>query len=134
MLVSANFFYQILIREISHSQRGNTKLSIVRIQLIDSTFKNNDEYELEIIKLSKIIKSNSRASDISARMGRYEFFTLITNGHEQATAFSRRVDSNWKSTESDINITNTEFDGKESMTQFLRRAHSSNEAGIITDS
>lgn len=79
------------------------------------------QYELSIINFARAITSLTRDSDVTARVGRLEFFTLLPVDASQGLGFTARIIQLWG--EQDFMITHSfaEYREKESLLDFLRR-------------
>ena len=95
-LSSPKFFYDSLTRECARSDRELSPLVAVRFRLEeitrgDSKDQRISNYEIAVINFSKVLNSYSRSSDLSARMARFEFISLLACAESDAEVFISRV-------------------------------------------
>ena len=121
-LAAPSFFYEILHREISRANREQTPLMLFRFTLL---CKVNgligSQYELSIINFAKAITRLTRDSDVSARVGRLEFFTLLPVVTVQGLNFVDRLIQIWDSEDFEIIYSFVQYIHKESLLEFLGR-------------
>ena len=101
-LAAPPYFYENLRRDLATSERNKSRLLLIRFQLIPSKSKteeidNESIYELAILSFAEIVKSVTRAEDLCARLGRYEFTMIVKAGVEVGQTLSRRVMESWQS-------------------------------------
>ena len=95
-LASPKFFYESLARECARSDRESTSLMAVKFRLqevVTGTCNKTGtlNYEIALINFSKALSSYSRRSDLSARMARFEFNSLLVCAELDAEIFMSRV-------------------------------------------
>ena len=95
-LASPKFFYESLARECARSDRELTPLTAVRFHLkLENENRNQSlrfsDYEIAVINFSKVLNSHSRKSDLSARMARFEFISLLECTQPDTAIFINRV-------------------------------------------
>jgi hypothetical protein len=78
-------------------------------------------YELSIINFAKAITRLTRDSDVSARVGRLEFFTLLPVVTVQGLNFVDRLIQIWDSEDFEIIYSFVQYIHKESLLEFLGR-------------
>jgi GGDEF domain-containing protein len=77
-LYGPTFFYDYLDKELAKSYRSLSELQLLRVKLyLKTQAASISEIENELIALSQDFKENFRREDVTARMGRYEFYTLF---------------------------------------------------------
>lgn len=100
-LASPKFFYQSLARECARSDRESTPLTAVRFLLVEDTdgsgqLESSSDYEIAIINFSKALNAYSRRSDLSARMARFEFISLLVCTEPDTENFVSRVRNGYR--------------------------------------
>ena len=122
-LASPSVFYEFLHREISRSIRTQSALSVVRFRLLPTTEDSKSEYEIALINFSKVLTQLTRKSDISARVGKFEFLTLLSSDSATAINFINRVQFLWKQINFRFNSTYIEYHPEESLLSLMERLH-----------
>jgi hypothetical protein len=95
-LASPKFFYESLARECARSDRDSTPLTAVRFLLMEDVDgsglrESTSDYEIAIINFSKVLIMHSRRSDLSARMARFEFISLLVCAELDTQRYVNRV-------------------------------------------
>lgn len=106
-LAAPPFFYENLRRELATAQRNKSTLLLIRFQLIPNSVDSNEfdltgaerasKYELSILSFAETIKNQTRAEDLCARLGQYEFTMIVKAGVDVGRNLSRRVLESWRS-------------------------------------
>ena len=111
-LAAPPYFYENLRRELATAQRNKSTLLLIRFQLIpnkvdsdefdshevDSTGAERASiYEQSILSFAETIKNQTRAEDLCARLGQYEFTMIVKAGVDVGRNLSRRVMESWRS-------------------------------------
>ena len=74
-LASPALFYEVAYIELARSDREVTPLSLFQFNLVKKPDGEvTSQYEIAVINFAKAIRSTSRQSDLSARVGRFAFF------------------------------------------------------------
>jgi GGDEF domain-containing protein len=101
-LAAPPYFYENLRRELITASRNKTRLTLIRFQL-DSpelTQKSPEEseslYETAILSFAEFLKGVTRAEDLCARLGQFEFTLILKASQEVGDALSQRVLVGWK--------------------------------------
>lgn len=121
-LAAPSFFYEILFREIARANRERTPLMLFRFTLQSHVIGLvQSQYELSIINFAKALTRLTRDSDVTARVGRFEFFTLLPVAPPQGLCFIDRLSQLWG--EQDFLFTHSfaQYREEESLLSFLNR-------------
>ena len=100
-LASPKFFYESLARECALSDRNSTPLTAIRFLLVEdalggSQVESSSDYEIAIINFSKALNIHSRRSDLSARMARFEFISLLACTEPDTEKYISRVRNGYR--------------------------------------
>jgi len=106
-LAAPPYFYENLRRELATAERNKSTLLLIRFQLIPNTVDSDENcsheserasiYELSILSFAEIIKRHTRAEDLCARLGQFEFTMIVKADVGVGRTLSRRVMENWRS-------------------------------------
>ena len=91
------YFYEILKREISLSERSKSAITAITFKLKSEPAI--DDYSL--LAFAEIAKRTFRLEDHIARMGENIFIVLITGDEQFATEFRSKIYSEWKISSND---------------------------------
>ena len=116
-------FYEFIHREISRSIRTESDLSVVRFLLLPIQTDSKSEYEIALINFSKVLTQSSRLSDLSARVGKLEFLTLVTSDSTTALNFINRVKTLWKHPNFQVSATHIQYRHHEGLLSLMGRLH-----------
>lgn len=121
-LAAPSFFYEILFREIARANREHSPLMLFRFTLqCQVVGLVQSEYELSIINFARVVTSLTRNSDITARVGRFEFFTLIPIARNQGISFINRLIQSWGDQDFLITPSYAEYVANETLLDLLNR-------------
>jgi GGDEF domain-containing protein len=101
-LAAPPYFYENLRRELVTASRNKTHLTLIRFQLFENaskvefTDKSESLYEVAIVSFAEFLKSVTRAEDLSARLGQFEFTLILKASQEVGDRLSQRVLHGWK--------------------------------------
>ena len=97
-LASPALFYEVAYIEIARSDREKTPLTLFQFNLAAKPDTEiTSEYEITIINFAKAIRLISRQSDLSARVGRFAFFSLLHIPESGAAGYILRLRDTWES-------------------------------------
>jgi GGDEF domain-containing protein len=97
-LAAPPYFYENLRRDLLSAERHKTRLSLVRFLLESGeTFQSDSEYEVAILGFSELLTASTRAEDLCARLGRFEFTLILKTDDVIARALATRVVDSWDS-------------------------------------
>ncbi len=97
-LASPALFYEVAYIELSRSDREKTPLTLFQFNLAAKPDREiTSEYEITIINFAKAIRLISRQSDLSARVGRFVFFSLLHIPESGAPGYILRLQETWQS-------------------------------------
>ena len=95
-LGSPSLFYEVAYLEIARSDRESSPLTLFQFTLNQSGPSVRDShYEIAVINFAKAIRSISRQSEISARVGKFEFFSLLHINEGGAKGYISRLSEVW---------------------------------------
>jgi GGDEF domain-containing protein len=97
-LAAPPYFYENLRRDLATAERNKSRLSLVRFQIfpISEVPASQDSlYEVAILSFAELLKSSTRAEDLCARLGRFEFTLIVRASHDVAQTLSMRVLEKW---------------------------------------
>lgn len=121
-LAAPSFFYEILFREIARANREHSPLMLFRFTLqCQVVGLVQSEYELSIINFARVVTSLTRNSDITARVGRFEFFTLLPIARNQGISFINRLIQSWGDQDFLITPSYAEYVANETLLDLLNR-------------
>ena len=121
-LAAPSFFYEILFREIARANREHSPLMLFRFTLqCQVVGLVQSEYELSIINFARVVTSLTRNSDITARVGRFEFFTLLPVARNQGLGFINRLIQTWGDQNFLITPSFAEYRANETLLDLLNR-------------
>jgi GGDEF domain-containing protein len=121
-LAAPSFFYEILFREIARANREHSPLMLFRFTLqCQVVGLVQSEYELSIINFARVVTSLTRNSDITARVGRFEFFTLLPVARNQGISFINRLIQSWGDQDFLITPSFAEYVAYETLLDLLNR-------------
>lgn len=121
-LAAPSFFYEILFREIARANREHSPLMLFRFTLqCQVVGLVQSEYELSIINFARVVTSLTRNSDITARVGRFEFFTLLPIARNQGISFINRLIQSWGDQDFLITPSFAEYVANETLLDLLNR-------------
>ena len=130
-LAAPSFFYEILYREIARANRDHSPLMLFRFTLqCRAIGLVQSEFELSIINFAKIISCLTRDSDVTARVGRFEFFTLLPVELIQGEGFIERLIKKWGDQDFLITHSFTQYRAKESLLDLLNRLDSTESTSL----
>ena len=111
-LAAPPYFYENLRRELITADRNRTLLTLIRFQIITEAYLddsrdllalkrkpsriNLSHYEVAIISFAEYLKSVTRAEDLCARLGEFEFILIVRGARDVGERLSQRVLSGWK--------------------------------------
>ena len=106
-LAAPPYFYENLRRDLATAERNKSRLTLIRFQLfpikelplITELQENEIQqsiYEVTILSFAELLKSNIRAEDLCARLGRFEFTLILRAGEDVARSLLIRVLQQWK--------------------------------------
>lgn len=124
-LAAPTFFYEILQREIARANRDNSPLMLFRFTLqcrVVGLAKS--QYELTIINFARAVSRLTRDSDVTARVGRFEFFTLLPVARNQGISFIDRLNQFWGDQDFLITHSAAEYRAEETLLDLLNRLDS----------
>lgn len=97
-LASPALFYEVAYIELARSDREVTPLSLFQFNLVKKPdTEATSQYEIAVINFAKAMRSTSRQSDLSARVGRFAFFSLIHIPESGADGYISRLRELWGS-------------------------------------
>jgi GGDEF domain-containing protein len=121
-LAAPSFFYEILFREIARANREHSPLMLFRFTLqCQVVGLVQSEYELSIINFARAVTRLTRDSDITARVGRFEFFTLLPVARNQGVSFINRLIQSWGDQDFLITPSFAEYVANETLLDLLNR-------------
>jgi GGDEF domain-containing protein len=121
-LAAPSFFYEILFREIARANRERSPLMLFRFTLhCQAVGLVRSEYELSIINFAKVVSSLTRHSDVTARVGRFEFFTLLPVDGIQGQNFVNRLIRMWGEQDFLIRHSSAQYRAQETLLELLNR-------------
>ena len=88
------------------------------------------EYELSIINFARAVAGLTRDSDVTARVGRFEFFTLLPVAKNQGISFIDRLIQTWGDQDFLITHSFAEYQADETLLDLLNRLHLTDSASI----
>ena len=86
------------------------------------------QYELTIINFARAVSRLTRDSDVTARVGRFEFFTLLPVAREQGISFINRLTQLWGDQDFLITHSSAEYRAEETLLDLLNRLDSTDSA------
>ena len=101
-LAAPPYFYENLRRELATASRNKTRLTLIRFQLNEDQSRENSLqekdsiYEVAILSFAEFLKGVTRAEDLCARLGRFEFTLILRASGEIGEGLSQRVLHGWK--------------------------------------
>ena len=130
-LAAPSFFYEILHREIARANRENSPLMIFRFTLqCQVVGLEQSDYELSIINFARAVAHLTRDSDVTARVGRFEFFTLLPVAKNQGIGFINRLIQTWGDQDFLITHSFAEYQVSETLLDLLNRLDLTDSASI----
>lgn len=130
-LAAPSFFYEILYREIARANREHSPLMLFRFTLqCQVVGLVQSEYELSIINFARAVAGLTRDSDVTARVGRFEFFTLLPVAKNQGIGFIDRLIQTWGDQDFLITHSFAEYQAHETLLDLLNRLHLTDSASI----
>lgn len=130
-LAAPSFFYEILYREIARANREHSPLMLFRFTLQCQVMGLvQSEYELSIINFARAVAGLTRDSDVTARVGRFEFFTLLPVAKNQGIGFIDRLIQTWGDQDFLITHSFAEYQADETLLDLLNRLHLTDSARI----
>lgn len=130
-LAAPSFFYEILHREIARANRDNSPLMLFRFTLqcrVGGLVQS--QYELTIINFANTISRLTRDSDVTARVGRFEFFTLLPVARKQGISFIDRLMQKWGNQDFLITHSFAEYRAEETLLDLLNRLDSTESKSV----
>jgi GGDEF domain-containing protein len=130
-LAAPSFFYEILHREIARANRDDSPLTLFRFTLqcqVGGLVQS--QYELTIINFANAISRLTRDSDVTARVGRFEFFTLLPVARKQGINFIDRLMQKWGNQDFFITHSFVEYRAEETLLDLLNRLDSTESASV----
>lgn len=121
-LAAPSFFYEVLQRDIARTRREKSPLLLARFRLnckVSGLIVS--DYELALINFAKAISQLTRESDVTARVGRFEFFSLLPITASQGEGLVDRLMTIWGANEFDILPAYIQYMHDESALEFLMR-------------
>lgn len=99
-LASPALFYEVAYIELARSDRESTPLTLFQFNLYrNPNISIASEYEIAVINFAKAMRASSRQSDLSARVGRFSFFSLLHIHESGADGYISRLRAIWGSSE-----------------------------------
>jgi GGDEF domain-containing protein len=106
-LAAPPYFYENLRRDLAAAERNKSRLTLIRFQLFPleerplTTESQENKiqqsiYEATILSFAELLKSNIRAEDLCARLGRFEFTLILRAGEDVAQSLLLRVLNQWE--------------------------------------
>jgi len=101
-LAAPPYFYENLRRELVTASRNRTRLTLIRFLLYSPSPKDElaeeseSLYEVAILSFAEFLKGVTRADDLCARLGQFEFTLILKASQEVGDALSQRVLVGWK--------------------------------------
>lgn len=86
------------------------------------------QYEITIINFATVISRITRNSDVTARVGRFEFFTLLPVYNNQGVNFIDRLVEMWGAQDFVITHAFAEYRAEETLLDFLNKLDSADSA------
>ena len=121
-LAAPSFFYEILHREIARANRDNSPLMLFRFTLqCQVVGLVQSQYESTIINFARAVSRLTRDSDVTARVGRFEFFTLLPVAREQGISFIDRITQLWGDQDFLITHSSAEYKAEDTLLDLLNR-------------
>jgi GGDEF domain-containing protein len=116
-LAAPPYFYENLRRDLATAERNKSRLTLIRFQLfpikelpliteLQESEIQQSIYEVTILSFAELLKSNIRAEDLCARLGRFEFTLILRAGEDVARSLLMRVLQQW---ENEIFMCKTSF-------------------------
>lgn len=107
-LAAPPYFYENLRRDLVTAERNKSRLTLIRFQLfpikelpLTTEFQENEIqqsiFEVTILSFAELLKSNIRAEDLCARLGRFEFTLILRADKDVAQSLLMRVLQQWES-------------------------------------
>jgi GGDEF domain-containing protein len=119
-LVAPPFFYEILHREIARANREKSPLMLFRFTLHCQVFGLvHSQYESSIINFARVISRLTRNSDVTARVGRFEFFTLLPVYNREGINFVNRLFDMWGTQDFAITHSFAQYKTQDTLLDFL---------------
>ncbi len=89
-------FYEVAYIELARSDRESTPLTLFQFNLqVNPNLEVSSEYEISVINFAKVMRITSRQSDLSARVGRFTFFSLLTMPESGTHGYLSRLREKW---------------------------------------
>ena len=130
-LAAPSFFYEILHREIARASRENSPLMLFRFTLqCQVVGLVRSQYELTVINFARAISRLTRDSDVTARVGRFEFFTVLPVARKQGISFIDRLTQLWGNQDFLITHSSAEFRVEDTLLDLLNRLDSTDSASV----
>lgn len=124
-LAAPTFFYEILHREIAKANRDNSPLMLFRFTLqCQVVGLAKSQYELTIINFARAVSRLTRDSDVTARVGRFEFFTVLPVARKQGISFINRLTQLWGNQDFLITHSAAEYKAEDTLLDLLNRLDS----------
>jgi GGDEF domain-containing protein len=128
-LAAPPFFYEILHREIARANREGSPLMLFRFTLhCQATGLVHSQYESSLINFARVVSRLTRNSDISARVGRFEFFTLLPVKKREGINFVNRLFNMWGTQDFAITHSFAQYRTQDSLLDFLDKLDSAESA------
>ncbi|MEY4291502.1 MAG: hypothetical protein RL130_1444 [Actinomycetota bacterium] len=123
-LAAPPYFYENLRRDLASVGRNRSHLTLVRFQLMPKIDENESLYEAAILAFSEVLKAATRAEDLCARLGRFEFTLIVKARIEIADAIATRVQQSWQNQNFDCQCFLASAKSDESALEILNRLDS----------
>lgn len=125
-LAAPSFFYEILHREIARARRDDSPLMIFRFTLHSQVFGlTQSQFEHSIVAFANAVASLTRDSDVTARIGRFEFFTLLPVEIKQGLGFVDRLIQRWGLQDFGLTYSYAQYNSDETLLELLNRLDAS---------
>lgn len=104
-LAAPPYFYENLRRELAALERNKSRLSLIKFLVapieiqsenaLDGIQNNDSKYESAILSFAEVLKASTRAEDLCARLGIFEFTLILKGAEDVAQSLARRVLNAW---------------------------------------
>jgi hypothetical protein len=121
-LPASSYFYELLMREMARAERESKPLLLIQFNL-ELSHKEHSPKECEylIINFSSALMRSSRASDVCARIGRFQFLSLVSIEPPLLVDFLHRVKGAWRGEACAFRYSSTAISRPESIGAILKR-------------
>jgi GGDEF domain-containing protein len=130
-LAAPLFFYEVLHREIARADRDGSPLMIFRFTLHSRVYGlTQSQYEYSIITFANVVTSLTRDSDVTARIGRFEFYSLLPIDEKQALDFINRLIQRWGDQDFGLTYSFSRYKSNQSLLELLNQLDSAESTTI----